>query len=105
MHWTSNSDAIPDCALRNHSEIMREKGGRCDDGAGRDGVQQNHLQVQPLHTSLLLVTFGWLFIAGSLYKAVNQSTSKHVKALFCSNVALCLAAANDSTAGSGSFKM
>lgn len=30
MHWTPNSDAIPDCALRNRDEIMREKGERCD---------------------------------------------------------------------------
>lgn len=36
---------------------------------------------------------------------MKPSTSKHFKALLCSNSAICLAAANDSRAGSGTFKM
>lgn len=48
MLWTPNSDAVPDCALHNHHEIMRQKGG-CWNRAWRDGVLGDHLHISPLH--------------------------------------------------------
>lgn len=60
MHLTPNSDAIPDCALHNRSGIMRQEGQA---GCGEIVFKSVHC------TSLVFVTFGWLFIAGSLYKS------------------------------------
>lgn len=99
MHLTPNSDAIPDCALHNRSGIMRQEGQA---GCGEIVFKSVHC------TSLVFVTFGWLFIAGSLYKAPLHCEAEY-RQTFQSFVRLRLCHLPRSgkrfAAGSGTYKM